>query len=108
MKKADINSIDDLVASESFRKWIIEKDEEEAVYWNQWIEQNPARIEWVATARAIITTLTESLPVLPDAAIDAEAGLIQQKILAADTDYYNEEPPYLSAGDPGFGEGAKV
>jgi ferric-dicitrate binding protein FerR (iron transport regulator) len=108
MKKTDINSIDDLVASESFRKWIIEKDEAEGLYWNQWIEQNPARIEWVATARAIITTLTESLPALPDAAIDAEAALIQQKILAAGTGYYNEEPPYLSAADPGFGEDAKV
>ncbi|HSC40592.1 MAG TPA: FecR family protein, partial [Chitinophagaceae bacterium] len=109
MKKTDINSIDDLVASESFRKWIIEKDEEEGVYWNQWIEQNPARIEWVATARAIITTLTEGLPALSDAVIDTEAALIQQQILATgNTGYYNEEPPYLGDGDLGFGEDAKV
>ncbi len=47
MKNPDINSIDDLLANELFRKWIIEKDESAAIYRTQWIEQNPARLEWV-------------------------------------------------------------
>ncbi len=107
--KKDINSIDDLVASESFRKWIMDKDPEEAIFWNQWIEQNPARIEWVATAKAIITSLTEHIPALSNAEVDIEAALIQQKILAAgDTSYYAEEPPYLNPENASSGEGAKV
>ena len=44
MKNADFNSIDDLLASELFRKWIIDKDEEAAIFWSQWLEQNPARL----------------------------------------------------------------
>lgn len=95
MNKDDINSIDDLVASESFRKWIVEKDEGEAIFWNKWIEQNPTRIEWVATAKAIITVLTESERPLPRAEIDRQAELIQQQLLAIhdETDYTEEPNP---------------
>ncbi len=97
MNRPDINSIDDLVASASFQKWILEKDETEAAFWNAWIEQYPARIEWVATARAIISALTENAARLPDAEIDAEAGAIQQKIVAdSPSMHYNEEPLLLA------------
>ena len=80
MKQPDINSIDDLVASGSFRKWIIEKDEQEAAFWREWIEQYPARIEWVATAQAIITALGDNTTALSDEEVDVQAALIQQKI----------------------------
>lgn len=82
MKKPDINSIDDLIANESFRKWIIEKSEEEAVFWNQWIEQNPSRLEWVATAKAIMAGLADETTALSDEQIDHEAARIQQRISA--------------------------
>lgn len=93
MKNADINSIDDLLASELFRKWIIDKDEEAAIFWSQWIEQNPARLEWVATAKAIIETLTNSKNRLSDTEINAEAERIQSKILSMHTGSYGVEDP---------------
>lgn len=96
MRNDDIHSIDDLVASESFRKWVLEKDETEARFWNQWIEQNPARIEWVATAKAIITVLVENTQPLSDADIDRQAGLIRRQVLAGnDATHYSEEPRSL-------------
>jgi transmembrane sensor len=96
MKNPDINSIDDLLANELFRKWIIEKEEAAAVFWSQWIEQNPARLEWVAAAKAIIETLTENNDQLTNHEINREADLIQQKLLSLNPALYNkEEPGYL-------------
>jgi transmembrane sensor len=85
MKKTEINSIDDLIANESFRKWIMEKSEEDAIFWNQWIEQNPSRIEWVAAAKAIMAGLTDETTALSDEQIDQEAERIQQRIFASRT-----------------------
>ncbi len=109
MKSEEIKSIDDLIASESFRKWILEKDESEAVYWNQWIEQNPAGIEWVAAARAIILSLTENVRGLSDNEINAEADLVQQKIRSsAKETYLNEEPAQSEDRHRGIGWGGKI
>jgi transmembrane sensor len=108
MKNADFNSIDDLLASELFRKWIIDKDEEAAVFWSQWIEQNPARLEWVATAKAIIETLTKNSDRLANHEVNAEAELIQQKILSLNPELYaDEEPGYLETYYDGNERGSK-
>ncbi|OQP44628.1 hypothetical protein A4H97_09680 [Niastella yeongjuensis] len=93
MKNPDIKSIDDLLANELFRKWIIEKDEAAAVFWSKWIEQNPARLEWVAAAKAIIETLTENNHQLTNQEINREADLIQQKLLSLNPAIYNDEEP---------------
>jgi transmembrane sensor len=109
MKNPDINSIDDLLANELFRKWIIEKDEAAAVFWSQWIEQNPARLEWVAAAKAIIETLTENNRQLTNHEINREADLIQQKLLSLHPErYHDEEPGYLETyNDDGKEQGSK-
>ncbi|MFL5743531.1 MAG: FecR family protein [Niastella sp.] len=109
MKNPDINSIDDLLANELFRKWIIEKDEAAAVFWSQWIEQNPARLEWVAAAKAIIETLTENNDQLTNHEINREADLIQQRLLSLSPEMYNdEEPGYLeTCTDDGKEQGSK-
>jgi len=80
MRNPEINSIDDLIANESFRKWILEKDENEAVLWNRWIEEHPSRIEWVATAKVMIAMLSDDTMALSDEEVDAEAERIQQRI----------------------------
>src|SRR5688572_1978768 len=96
MKEQEFNSIDDLLASELFRKWIIDKDEDAAIFWSQWIEQNPARLEWVATAKAIIESLTQNGSRLTSAEINTEADRIQEKILSLNPQMYlDEEPGYL-------------
>ncbi|MBO9205218.1 MULTISPECIES: FecR family protein [Niastella] len=108
MKNPDINSIDDLLANELFRKWILEKDEAAAIFWSQWIEQNPARLEWVAAAKAIIETLTESDKQLTDLEINREADLIQQKLLSLNPAMYDdEEPGYLETYNNGKELGSK-
>jgi transmembrane sensor len=108
MKNADFNSIDDLLASGLFRKWIIDKDEEAAVFWSQWIEQNPARLEWVATAKAIIESLTENSDRLTNHEINVEADLIQQKILSLNPELYaDEEPGYQETFYDGKERGSK-
>jgi hypothetical protein len=109
MKNPEINSIDDLLASELFRKWIIEKDEAAAIFWSQWIEKNPARLEWVAAAKAIIETLTENNNRLADHEVNREADIIQQKILSLNPEIYeHEDPGYLETyNDDGKEQGSK-
>jgi len=86
MERKEIKHIDDLIASESFQAWIIKKDVEEELYWNQWIGENPSRIEWVAMARTIILALLEGEKEkgLTEIEIKAEAGVIQQRIMAVE------------------------
>lgn len=91
MKEQEFNSIDDLLASELFRKWIIDKDEDASVFWSQWIDQNPARLEWVATAKAIIETLTQNGNRLSNQEINIEANRIQDKILSLNPQLYSDD-----------------
>jgi transmembrane sensor len=108
MKHPEINSIDDLLASELFRKWIIDKDEDAAIFWSQWIEQNPARLEWVAMAKAIIEALTENSDRLADHEINAEADRIQQKLLSFNPEIQpHEEPGYLETSFDNKEHGSK-
>jgi transmembrane sensor len=108
MKDQEFNSIDDLLASELFRKWIIEKDETAATFFSQWIDKNPARLEWVAAAKAIIETLTQNSNRLSDREVNAEAELIQQKILSLNPELYeDEEPGYLETWNDGKEQGSK-
>lgn len=108
MKEQEFNSIDDLLASELFRKWIIEKDEAAATFFSQWIDKNPARLEWVAAAKAIIETLTQNSNRLSDREINTEAELIQQKILSLNPELYeDDEPGYLETWNDGKEQGSK-
>jgi ferric-dicitrate binding protein FerR (iron transport regulator) len=105
MKTPEINSIDDLVANESFRKWIVEKDENEGLVWNQWIEEHPSRIEWVATAKVMIAMLSDETRTLSDGEVDAEAARIQQRIREAGLADPTEEDA-LAFEEDGFAEGS--
>lgn len=109
MKEQEFNSIDDLLASELFRKWIIDKDENAAIFWSQWIERNPARLEWVATAKAIMETLTQNGNRLTNQEINTEADRIQEKILSLNPQLYTDEDPgYLETwNDDGKEQGSK-
>jgi transmembrane sensor len=100
MKNPEINSVDDLLANGMFRKWIIEKDAAAEIFWSQWINENPARLEWVAAAKAIIESLTASTSALSEEEVNREAALIQQRIVTINNDPYSvEEPGYLESKD---------
>ncbi len=107
MKDQEFNSIDDLLASELFRKWIIDKDEAAANFFSQWIDKNPARLEWVAAAKAIIETLTQNSNRLSDREVNEEAELIRQKILSLHPELYEEEAGYLEPWNDGKEKGSK-
>lgn len=109
MKEQEFNSMDDLLASELFRKWIIDKDEDAAIFWSHWIDQNPARLEWVAAAKAIIETLTQNSNRLTNQEINTEADRIQEKILSQSPQlYFDEEAEYLETwNNDGKKQGAK-
>lgn len=109
MKEQEFNSIDDLLASELFRKWIIDKDEDAAIFFSQWIERNPARLEWVATAKGIIEALTQNSNRLTSQEINTEADRIQEKILSLNPPLYSdEEPGYLETwNNDGNEQGSK-
>lgn len=96
MKNPEINSVDDLLASGLFRKWIIEKDAEAEIFWSEWINENPTRLEWVAAAKTIIEALTANTSALSVEEVNTEAALIQQRIVTINDDpYVDEEPGYL-------------
>ena len=54
-----INSIDDLLGNDSFKRWILEKDPEDALFWDQWLEEHPEKLELVAMAKVLIVSLVE-------------------------------------------------
>lgn len=108
MKEQEFNSIDDLLASELFRKWIIDKDDEAANFFSQWIDRNPARLEWVAAAKAIIEALTQNSHRLTEPEITAEADRIREKILSLNPgSYVDEEPGYPGDRNDGKERGSK-
>jgi transmembrane sensor len=99
MQQFHIRSVDDLVANSSFKKWILLKDEQEALRWNQWLSLHPEKLEWVAAARTIVLLLAKHQHHLSDLEIDAAAKEIQYKILSQ-TEFDQEadiEEDYTSA-----------
>ena len=52
-------SIEELIQDESFRKWIIEKDSEESVFWENWQKNNPNAKKNIGVAMAFLLNLQE-------------------------------------------------
>jgi transmembrane sensor len=82
MQQINIQSIDDLVANASFKKWILLKDEKEALLWNQWLALHPERLEWVAAARTIVILLAKQEHRVSDQEVNDFANEIQNQILS--------------------------
>ncbi|TLU95967.1 FecR family protein [Dyadobacter sediminis] len=45
---------EELAADPSFRRWVLFSDAEEAVFWTEWLENNPDRHELVASANNLL------------------------------------------------------
>jgi transmembrane sensor len=45
---------EELAADPSFRRWVIYNDPEEAIFWTEWLENNPDKQELVANANTIL------------------------------------------------------
>jgi hypothetical protein len=59
MNLYNINTIDDLISNDSFKRWILEKNEKDARFWNQWLEEHPDQLELVATAKVLIVSIMD-------------------------------------------------
>lgn len=86
-----INTVDDLVANKSFQKWILAKDSHEAIFWNQWLAENPDKIEWVAMAQAMVALLNANTHHLSNDEINEQAAIIQQRLLAQPDEFFLAE-----------------
>ncbi len=53
--EANNRELDNLLADKSFRDWITNQDAGSALYWNNWLEQDPERKKLVEEARVVIT-----------------------------------------------------
>lgn len=51
------HDVEDFIADESFQQWILHKDEDAAVFWKSFIEQNPEKKETLAQAVKLLQSL---------------------------------------------------
>ena len=53
-------SVKDFVLNESFQKWILEPDLEANIFWEDWLNTHPDKIELIREAKLMIQTIKES------------------------------------------------
>lgn len=93
MPQPIIRNIDDIIASASFRRWILDNSEEDALLWQQWLAENPDKIEWVATANLVVRTLVSAQEELSPAEVESEV----EKLMARIADEEAHEAPVAAA-----------
>lgn len=80
MQQKTVYSVDDLVANASFKKWILLKDEQEAIFWHQWLSENPDKLEWVEAASTLVLLLNRQTHLLEESGVQAAAAAIQSQL----------------------------
>jgi len=50
-------SINDFLLNESFRKWILEPDEEVNIFWEDWLHAHPDKIALIIEAKLVIQSI---------------------------------------------------
>ena len=54
-------SVKDFVLNESFQKWILEPDVGAKVFWENWLNANPDKIDAITEARSMIQSMYETM-----------------------------------------------
>jgi len=91
MKDFRLFDITDFVLDEDFIRWVHEKNEEDEIFWNNWLRQHPGKHLVVAEARRILESLkTAEFPV-PDHVVTYEVNRLLQTIR------HQHEPSRLTA-----------
>lgn len=93
MPQPIIRNIDDIIASASFRRWILDNSEEDAVLWQQWLAENPDKIEWVATANLVVRTVISAQEEVPATEVEWEV----EKLMARIAEEEDDNVPALAA-----------
>lgn len=83
MNLYNINTIDDLISNDSFKRWILEKNEEDAKFWNHWLEEHPDELELVATAKVLIVSIIDTNEV-PIEEIEEQVSILKHAMQAYD------------------------
>jgi transmembrane sensor len=52
-------AVKDFVLDESFQKWILEPDVESKIFWEDWLNAHPDKIELITEARSTIQFMRE-------------------------------------------------
>jgi transmembrane sensor len=78
-----INTIDDLISNDSFKRWILEKNEEDAKFWNHWLQEHPDELELVATAKVLIVSIIDTDEV-PGEQIEEQVSILRHAMQAYD------------------------
>lgn len=80
MKDFRLFDITDFVLDEDFIRWVHEKNEEDEIFWNNWLRQHPGKHLVIAEARRILESLkTAEFPV-PDHVVTCEVNRLLQTI----------------------------
>ncbi len=53
-------SVKDFILNESFQKWILQTDIEAKLFWEDWLNTHPDKIELITEARSMIQSITET------------------------------------------------
>ena len=83
MIPGNINTIDDLLSNDSFKRWLLDNDAEDAVTWNRWLLEHPEKLELVATAKALIFSI-HNIPGLTEPEIEKEINIFRNSMELAD------------------------
>lgn len=111
MPQPIIRNIDDIIASASFRRWILDNNEEDAVLWQQWLAENPDKIEWVATANLVVRTLISAQEEVPATEVEWEVEKLMARIAEeeAEEEENNGAPSLtITLPEPPSAEGFKA
>lgn len=67
---------EDFALLESFRKWILQPDRESNIFWSEWLENNPEKLDVIESARKIVENMPAAHHQLTDQEIlDITAGI---------------------------------
>lgn len=80
MKDFRLFDITDFVLDEDFIRWVHEKNEEDEIFWNNWLRQHPGKHLVIAEARRILESLKTAESPVPDHVVTYEVDRLLQTI----------------------------
>jgi len=80
MGSFECKTIEDLLFSRSFRNWVLHKNSPEAEFWENWVAQNPDKIELVNRAKSIVYAVQLNFSPLGEEAIQGEINNVLQRL----------------------------
>lgn len=71
---------EDFAEDLSFRRWVLESDEEDSLFWTNWILKNPDREGDVNCARNIVSSIVKAYDNISEAEIAEELARLDERI----------------------------